>query len=51
MVRQLVESDIDLYTKIIRDIQTNLEDGFVLPNLNEEQSKVLVKIVLQKIGK
>jgi hypothetical protein len=35
MVRQLVESDIDLYTKIMKDINANLEDGIILPNLNE----------------
>lgn len=51
MMKQLAETDIELYSKLMNDMEENLEDGVILPNLNELHSNILVKIVLQKMSK
>lgn len=40
-----------MYAKLMNEIEENLEEGIILPNLNEVHSNMLVKIVLQKMSK
>jgi hypothetical protein len=49
IVKQLVESDLDMYQKMIVDLEEDLETGIKLRNLNEDEANILIKIVLNKI--
>jgi hypothetical protein len=49
MVKQLVDSDLDTYEKMIADVEEDLEMGIKLRNLDTDEANTLVKIVLSKI--
>jgi hypothetical protein len=51
LVKQLVESDIEIYEKMIGEIEDDLEAGIKLRNLNSDEANILIKIVLNKIQK
>ena len=49
MLKQLVEADIDLYKKILKDIRRDLEQGVMIRNMDQSCTVKLTKIVLQKL--
>ena len=50
MLKQLVEADIDLYKKILKDIRRDLEQGIMIRNMDQNCTVKLTKIVLQKLS-
>ena len=50
MLKQLVEADIDLYKKIVKDIRRDLEQGIMIRNMDQNCTVKLTKIVLQKLS-
>ncbi len=51
MLKQLVDSDLDMYIKLMNDIEEDLEEGLHLRNLDAARTSKLVKIVLEKLNK
>jgi predicted sugar kinase len=51
MVQQLVEADLELFTKLMNDIQNNIVEGLAFRNVDQSITNKLIKIVLQKINK
>lgn len=51
MLKQLVDADLDMYIKLMNDIEEDLQEGIQLKNLDSSCTNKLVKIVLHKMNK
>ena len=50
MLKQLAESEIETFRKIIQDIKNDLKEGIFLKNIDSHWTGKLVKILLSKFN-
>ena len=46
-----MQSDIELYTRLMNDIKNELDEGITLANMDQTITNKLVKIILKKCSK